>query len=204
MEEGCYYPRIYLSDPAFSIPSSFRKQFTLTSLVLVFLPHRCWIVLKHQLQRNMKTLFFLGCIYFMTVRRCTVEFINFSILVVRWRRVGNTEGLRWIIQADVGQVALKGKTIWCVGRMRRRVIKAKIGAVSIGVLEAGLEDMDMRARRVVLVKLGWCVTPDRMLVSGSAPGDASWSDAIQMCLRRHHLSLLAPTFISRRGAGQGV
>ena len=83
MEEGCYYPRIYLSDPAFSIPSSFRKQFTLTSLVLVSLPHRCWIVLKHQLQRNMKTLFFLGCIYFMPVRRCTIEFINFSILVVR-------------------------------------------------------------------------------------------------------------------------
>ena len=101
-------------------------------------------------------------------------------------------------------MALKGKTIWCVGRMRRRVIKAKIGAVSIGVLEAGLEDMDMRARRVVLVKLGWSVTPDRMLMSGSAPGNASWSDAIQMCLRRHHLSLLAPTFISRRGAGQGV
>ena len=40
-------------------------------------------------------------------------------------------------------MALKGKTIWCAGRMRRRVIKAKIGAVSIGVLEAGLEDMDM-------------------------------------------------------------
>ena len=106
MEEGCYYPRIYLSDPAFSILSSFRKQFTLTSLVLVSLPHRCWIVLKHQLQRNMKTLFFLGCIYFMPVRRCAVEFINFSILVVRWCRVGNTEGLRWIIQADAGQVAL--------------------------------------------------------------------------------------------------
>ena len=118
----------------------------------------------------------------MPVRRCTVEFINFSILVVRWRRVGNTEGLRWIIQADAGQVALKGKTIWCAGRMRQRVIKAKIGAVSIGVLEAGLEDMDMRARRVVLVKLGWSVTPDRMLVSGSAPGNASRSDAIQMCL----------------------
>ena len=79
-------------------------------------------------------------------------------------------------------MALKGKIIWCAGRMRRRVIKAKIGAVSIGVLEAGLEDMDMRARQVVLVKLGWSVTPDRMLMSGSALGDASWSDAIQMCL----------------------
>jgi len=56
---------------------------------------------------------------------------------------------------DVVQVAQKGKTAWCAGRMRRRFMKAKTGAVSGGVLEAGLEDIDMRACRVVLVRLEW-------------------------------------------------
>jgi len=49
--------------------------------------------------------------------RHTVEFIDPSILVVRWRRIGDTEGLRWAIQVDVVQVALKGKTAWCAGKM---------------------------------------------------------------------------------------
>jgi hypothetical protein len=104
-----------------------------------------------------------------------------------------------------GSAALKGKTVWCAGRTLQRFMKVKTGAVSGGMLEAGSEDMDMRARRVVLVRLKWSGTAGGRLVSGSAPGDASWSDAIQMCfLRRHPLSLLVPTFISQRGAGQGA
>jgi hypothetical protein len=72
-------------------------------------------------------------------------------------------------------------------------MKEKTGAVSGGMLEARLEDIDMRARRVVLVRLEWSRTPGGSLVSGSAPGDASWSGAIQICLRqRHPLFLLAP------------
>jgi len=45
----------------------------------------------------------------------TVEFTDPS---VRWRQIGDTEGLRWTIQVDVVQVAQKGKTAWCAGRMR--------------------------------------------------------------------------------------
>ena len=56
-------------------------------------------------------------------------------------------------------------------------MKAKIGAVSGAVLEAGLEDIDMRACQVVLVRLEW--SGIREGGSGrSAPVDASWSDTI--------------------------
>jgi len=74
-------------------------------------------------------------------------------LVVRWRPVEDIEGLRWTIQADVDQAALEGKTVWRAGRMPRRFMKAKTRAVSGGVLEAGLEDTDIRTRRVVLVAM---------------------------------------------------
>jgi len=74
-------------------------------------------------------------------------------------------------------VAQKGKTVWCAGRMRRRFMRAKTGAVSGGVLEAGLEDIDMRACRVVLVRLEWSGIREGGL-GRSAPVDASWSDTI--------------------------
>jgi hypothetical protein len=71
--------------------------------------------------------------------------------------------------------------------------------VLMGCWRHGLEDMSMRARRVILDRLEWSVTPGGSIVSGSAPGNAAWSDAIQMCLRRRHsLSLLAHTMISRQ------
>jgi hypothetical protein len=77
--------------------------------------------------------------------------------------------------------------------------------VLVGRWRQGLEDMDMRARRVVLDRLEWSGTPGGRLVSGSAPGNAGRSDAIQMCLRRRHpLSLLAPRSSRDGGTGQGA
>ena len=65
-----------------------------------------------------------------------------------------------------------------------------------------LEDMDMRADRVVLDRLEWSGVPGGRFMSGNASGKAGRSGAIQMCLRRHRrLSLLAPRFISRRWPG---
>ena len=66
-----------------------------------------------------------------------------------------------------------------------------------GFWKEGLEDMDMRARRVILDRLEWSATLGGRVASKSAPGNAGWSDTIQMCLCRHRaLSLLAPMFIS--------
>ena len=67
---------------------------------------------------------------------------------------------------DICQAALKGENFRCMGGVRRRFVKAKTGAFSSGVLEAGLEDMGMQARRIVLVGLEWSGTPGGRLVSG--------------------------------------
>jgi len=88
-----------------------------------------------------------------------------------------------VIQEDIRQAALKA---W-VGV--RRLVKAKTGAGSVGVLQAELEDMGMRALRVVLVRLEGSGTPGGRLAPGSAPGDAIRSDAFQMCLRRRHAAV---------------
>ena len=104
---------------------------------------------------------------------------------------------------DVVQVALKGKTAWCAGRMRRRFMKAKTGAVSGGVLEAGLEDIKMRTRRVVLVRLEWHGIREGGSCR-SAPVDASWSDTITNVSSSASSSLLVSTFISRHGTGTGA
>jgi len=93
------------------------------------------LVLDHPQTPAPKTLFFLGRIHFALVGRHAVEFTDLSILVIRWRRVGDTEGLRWTIQMVVGQAALKGKTVWCAGRMRRRFMKAKTGPVTGWVMD---------------------------------------------------------------------
>jgi hypothetical protein len=50
--------------------------------------------------------------------------------------------------------------------------------VLVGRWKEGLEDVDMRARRVILDRLEWSGTPGGRLVSKSAPGNTGWSDAI--------------------------
>jgi hypothetical protein len=80
--------------------------------------------------------------------------------------------------------------------------KQEMEQVLVGRWRHGLEDMDMRARQVILDRLEWSVTLGGRFVSGSAPGNAGRSDAIHMCLRwRHPLSLLAHTMISQQWRG---
>ena len=83
-----------------------------------------------------------------------------------------------------------------MGGVRRRFVKAKTGAVSSGVLEGWLEDMGMQAPRIVLVGLEWSGTSSGKFVSGGGMSKASWSDAFQMYLWRHHAA--APMFSSRQ------
>jgi hypothetical protein len=80
--------------------------------------------------------------------------------------------------------------------------KQEMEQVLVGRRRRGLEDIDMRARQVILDRLEWSVTLGGRFVSGSAPGDAGRSDAIKVCLCWHHsLSLLAYTMISRQWCG---
>ena len=102
---------------------------------------------------------------------------------------------QWKIKADIHQAALKGENFPWMGRVRRRFVKANTRAISSGVLEAWLEDMGMRARRIVLVELEWSGTPSGSFVFGSGMGKASRSDAFK-CLRRRLAAV--PTFISRQ------
>ena len=81
-----------------------------------------------------------------------------------------------------------------MGRVRRRFVKANTRAISSGVLKAWLEDMGMRARRIVLVELEWSGTPSGRFVFGGGMSKASRSDAFQMYLRQRHAAV--PTFIS--------
>ena len=64
---------------------------------------------------------------------------------------------QWVIQADIRQAALKGEDFPCICVVRRRFVKAKTG-------EAGLEDMGMRARRIVLIGLECSETPGGRLI----------------------------------------
>ena len=48
----------------------------------------------------------------------------------------------------------------------------------MGRWKEGLEDVDMRARRVMLDRLEWSGTPGGRLVSNSTPGNPGRSDAI--------------------------
>jgi hypothetical protein len=72
--------------------------------------------------------------------------------------------------------------------------------VLVGRWREGLEDMDMRARPVLLDRLEWSGTLGVRFVSGSV----GWSDIIQMCFRQRRPLCLLSHSSHNGGAGQGA